>query len=83
MNKIMISIGLLSSLNCQPDCTKYELPEKAHWNHLADNIQDMKEWMVEDMNQGIIDSAYAEYYIQWLDEAEDLTIYLYNTNTNK
>lgn len=83
MNKTMIIIGMLSSLNCQPDCTKYELPEKAYWNHLADNIQDMKEWMVEDMNQGIIDSAYAEYYIQYLDEAEDLTIHLYNTNTNK
>ena len=80
MNKIMITIGLLSGLNCQPNGTKYELPEKAHWNHLIDNIQDMKEWMEEDMNQGIIDSAYAEYYIQWLNEAEDLTIHLHNTN---
>ena len=83
MNKIIISIGIVSSLCCQPDGTKYELPERAHWNHLADNIQDMKEWMKEDMNQGIIDPAYAEYYIKYLNEAEDLTIHLYNINTNK
>ena len=78
----MIIIGLLSGLSCRPDGTHYELPEKAHWDHLATNIQDMKEWMKEDMNQGIIDSAYAEYYIQYLDEAEDLTIYLYNEKEN-
>ena len=83
MNKTIIIIGLLSGLSCQPDGTKYELPEKAHWNHLATNIQDMKEWMKEDMKQGIIDSAYAEYYMKYLDEAEDLTIHLYNVNTNK
>ena len=83
MNKIIISIGILSNLCCQPDGTKYELPEKAHWNHLVDNIQDMREWMQEDMKQGIIDSAYAEYYLEYLNEAEDLTIHLYNVNTNK
>ena len=43
----------------------------------------MKEWMLQDLNNGEIDSAYAEYYIQYLNEAEDLTIHLYNTNTNK
>ena len=80
MNKVMITIGLLSGINCQTDGTSYELPEKAHWNHLVTNIQDMKEWMMEDMSQGVIDSAYAEYYIQYLDEAEDLTIHLHNTN---
>tara|TARA_R110001592_G_scaffold352217_1_gene649871 strand:- start:791 stop:1036 length:246 start_codon:yes stop_codon:yes gene_type:complete len=80
MKEIIITIGLLSGLSCQQDGTSYELPEKAHWDHLANNIQDMKEWMKEDMNQGIIDSAYAEYYIKYLDEAEDLTIKLYNEN---
>ena len=78
MNKAMIIIGLLGGLSCQPDGTSYELPEKAHWNHLVDNIQDMREWMQEDMKQGIIDSAYAEYYLEYLNEAEDLTIKLYN-----
>ena len=76
MNKIIISIGIISNLCCQPDGTKYELPEKAHWNHLADNIQDMKEWMEQDLNNGEIDSTYAEYYINYLDESEDLAIYL-------
>ena len=83
MNKIIITIGILSGLSCQPDGTRVELTEKAQWNHLVDNIQDMREWMQEDMKQGIIDSYYAEYYIEYLDEAEDLSIYLYNINTNK
>ena len=79
MNKAIIIIGLLSGLSCQPDGTKVELPIESHWGHLIDNIQDMKEWMREDMKQGIIDSAYAEYYLEYLNEAEDLSIYLYNT----
>jgi len=79
MNKAIILVGLLSGLSCQQDGTKVELPEACHWGHLIDNIQDMREWMNEDMKQGIIDSAYAEYYIEYLNEAEDLSIYLYNT----
>tara|TARA_Y100001972_G_scaffold55153_1_gene67961 strand:- start:186 stop:437 length:252 start_codon:yes stop_codon:yes gene_type:complete len=83
MNKIIITIGLLSGLSCQQKENTIELPEKAYWNHLVDNIQDMREWMQEDMKQGIIDSAYANYYIEYLNEAEDLTINLYKLNTNK
>ncbi len=82
MNKAIILVGLLSGLSCQPDGTKVELPETCHWGHLIDNIQDMREWMREDMKQGIIDSAYAEYYLEYLNEAEDLSIYLYNEKKN-
>jgi hypothetical protein len=38
------------------------------------NIQDMKEWMIEDRNNGIIDSVYAEYYILWLEDSEKLIV---------
>ena len=82
MNKTIILFGLLSGLSCQQDGVRVELPEKAYWNHLVDNIQDMREWMQEDMKQGVIDSAYAEYYIEYLNEAEDLSIYLYNEKKN-
>ena len=38
------------------------------------NIQDMKEWMIEDRNNGVIDSVYAEYYILWLEDSEQLIV---------
>ena len=38
------------------------------------NIQDMKEWMIEDRNNGVIDSVYAEYYILWLEDSEKLIV---------
>ena len=76
MNKLIIMVGILSSLNCQQDGTRVDIIEKASWSYLIGNIQDMKEWMVQDLNNGEIDSAYAEYYINYLDESEDLAIYL-------
>ena len=48
------------------------------------HIQDMREWMIEDRNNGVIDSVYAEYYILWLNNSEDLLIEHFNKlNTNK
>ena len=76
MNKLIIMVGMLSGLNCQQDGTRVDTIEKASWSYLIGNIQDMKEWMVQDLNNGEIDSAYAEYYINYLDESEDLAIYL-------
>jgi len=76
MNKLIIMVGMLSSLNYQQDGTRVDTIEKASWNYLIGNIQDMKEWMEQDLNNGEIDSAYAEYYINYLDESEDLAIYL-------
>ena len=45
----------------------------------------MKEWMKEDKVQGIIDSDYADYYIEYLNNSEDLLITHWNNelNTNK
>jgi hypothetical protein len=76
MNKLIIIVGMLSSINCQQDGTRVDTIEKASWSYLIGNIQDMKEWMVQDLNNGEIDSAYAEYYINYLNESEDLAIYL-------
>jgi hypothetical protein len=76
MNKLIVIVGMLSSINCQQDGTRVDTIEKASWSYLIGNIQDMKEWMVQDLNNGEIDSAYAEYYINYLNESEDLAIYL-------
>ena len=83
MNKLIITAGLLSGLSCQPNGAKIDLPEKAEWDHLVDNIQDMREWMKQDVSNGIIDSAYAEFYLEYLNEAENLSIHLYKINTKK
>ena len=67
MTKIIITIGTLMSMSCgQVD--KRELDETLN------NIQDMKEWMIEDRNNGVIDSVYAEYYILWLEDSEQLIV---------
>ena len=39
-----------------------------------ENIQYIKSWMIEDLNTGAIDSAYAEYYLTSLNETENLLI---------
>jgi uncharacterized membrane protein (DUF441 family) len=67
MTKIIITIGTLISMSCgQVD--NRELDETIN------NIQDMKEWMIEDRNNGVIDSVYAEYYILLLENSEQLIV---------
>jgi hypothetical protein len=67
MTKIIITIGTLISMSCgQVD--KQELSETLN------NIQDMKEWMIEDRNNGVINPIHAEYYILWLEDSEQLII---------
>jgi hypothetical protein len=67
MTKIIITIGTLIGMSCgQAD--NRELDEALN------NIQDMKEWMIEDRNNGVIDSVYAEYYILWLEDSEQLIV---------
>jgi hypothetical protein len=67
MTKIIITIGTLISMSCgQVD--NRELDETLN------NIQDMKEWMIEDRNNGVIDSVYAEYYILLLEDSEQLIV---------
>ena len=66
MNKIIITIGILSGLSCQPDGTRVELA--------IDHIGDMQEWVIEDLNNGSMDSTIADYYLHALDKTEKLLI---------
>jgi len=70
MNKIIITIGILSGLSCQPDGTKVELA--------IDHIGDMQEWVREDLNSGAMDSTIAEYYLDHLSKTEEMLIELTN-----
>lgn len=66
MNKIIITIGILSGFSCQPDGTKVELSQA------LDHIGDMQAWIIEDVNNGSMDSTIADYYLHALDNTEKL-----------
>ena len=79
MKKLIIPIVLLIGVTCS---TQKETVIYQDFSEALNNIQDMREWMIEDQKQGIIDSDYAEYYIERLNESEDLLIeHFYKLNT--
>ena len=87
MKKILIPIVLLMGVSCttQKEVTQTDFHYKFNFSEAINNIQDMKEWMLEDQKQGIIDSVYAEYYIEYLNASEDLLLEIshYNVNTKQ
>jgi len=62
----MIAVGTLGVMSFTTNqlMNTYQLAEA------IDNVQDMKEWMIQDQQSGVIDSVYAEYYLQSLNETE-------------
>ena len=44
------------------------------------NVQDMKEWMKQDMDRDNVITDLGEFYIENLNEVEDMLIKLSNTN---
>jgi len=43
-------------------------------NSAIDNVQDMREWMTVDIDQGMVVEQFGEYYLQWLDDTEKILI---------
>jgi len=80
MNKIIITIGILTGISCQPDGTRVDYTEKIKLAQSINHIQDMKEWMQEDVNNDNIITDLGEFYMENLNEVEDILIELYNTN---
>ena len=76
MKKILIAVGALGVMSF----TSNQLMNTFLLSEAVNNIQDMREWMKEDQKQGIIEFHYAEYYIERLNETEDLLVEFYNTN---
>ena len=79
MNKIILTIGVASSLLASPaekdgtivnsvEINKYLLSEALN------NIQDMKEWMQSDVDKDNIITDLGEYYIEYLNETEDMLL---------
>ncbi len=70
MNKIIMSMSVVVSgllgYTAKQDGTKVE--------QSLENVQYIKSWVLEDLNSGAMDSIYAEYYLNILNETEDLLI---------
>ena len=83
MKKILIAVGALGVISF----TSNQLMNTFLLSEALNNVQNMREWMVEDQKQGIIEFEYGEYYIEYLNETEDLLVEFYNKNyklnTNK
>ena len=79
MKKILIAVGALGVMSF----TTNQILHTYQLSEAINNIQDMKEWMKEDIHCGVIDEEYGDSYIEWLNETEDLLIDFYNTNTDK
>ena len=80
MKELIITIGLLSGLNYQTDGTRVDYTEKIKLAHTIDHIQDMKEWMMQDIESGRVNPELGEHYIYWLDVTEDELIEFVNNN---
>ena len=76
MKKIILAVGALGVMSF----TSNQLMNTFLLSEALNNVQDMREWMVEDQKQGIIEFEYGEYYIEYLNETEDLLIEYYNSN---
>ena len=79
MNKIILTIGVASSLLASPaekDGTIVNSVEKNKYllSEALSNIQDMKEWMQSDVDKDNIITDLGEYYIEYLNETEDILL---------
>ena len=84
MNKIILTIGMASSLLVSPaekDGTIINSVEQNKYllSEAIISVQDMKEWMQSDVDKDNIITDLGEYYIENLNEVEDMLIELSNT----
>ena len=84
MNKIILTIGVASSLLASPaekDGTIVNSVERNKYllSEALNNIQDMKEWMQSDVDKDNIITDLGEYYIEYLNETEDMLLEFSNT----
>ncbi len=51
-----------------------------HLGEAVTNVQDMKEWMMQDLESGRIDPELAGHYMYWLEQTEEHLIELSEEN---
>ena len=64
MKKIIIGIAALGAMSF----TSNQLYYSTQLVYAMMNIEDMKEWIIQDVENNKIDSVYAEFYFETLDE---------------
>ena len=75
MKKLLIAASTLAMMSFTVN--------KVYNRHLGEavtNIQDMKEWMMQDVESGKIDPKLGENYIEWLEVTEDHLLELAEEN---
>jgi hypothetical protein len=70
MKKLFLSITTLSLMSF----SSVTIYQNYLINESITNIQDMKEWMKQDIESGNIDVELGENYIEWLELTEDQLI---------
>ncbi len=76
MKKLIITIGAL----CTMSFTSHQIYKQYQLGESIGNIQDMKEWMMQDIESGRIDPEIGETYMYWLEETENRLIEFVNEN---
>ena len=66
MKKLIIGIGALGVMSF----TTNQLMNTFLLSEAINNVQDMKEWMLQDIESGRIDTELGEHYMYWLEETE-------------
>lgn len=80
MNKIILTIGVASSLLASPAKKDGTIVNSVELIEAINSVQDMKEWMQSDIDSDNIITDLGEFYIENLNEVEDMLIELSNTN---
>lgn len=75
MKKLLISVSALALMSFTAN-TVYNY----HLGEAVTNVQDMKEWMMQDIESGKINPELAEHYMYWLEQTEEHLIELSEEN---
>ena len=76
MKKILIAVGALGVMSF----TTNQLMNTFLLSEAVNNVQDLQEWMEQDIYNNRIDQSIASDYIDTLNETEDLLMEYYNSN---
>ena len=76
MKKILISVGVLGVMSF----TSNQLMNTFLLSEAVNNVQDLREWIEEDIHCGRLDQNVGSDYLEVLNETEDLLIEYYNAN---
>ena len=79
MKKIILAVGALGVMSF----TTNEIIDTFLLSEAINNVQDMREWMEEDIYNGRLDESVGSDYLDVLNETEDMLIDYYKLNTNK